>query len=37
MRQLTFENKTTTDDHNMHINGIAKNEKDQRFYGLKSS
>jgi len=37
LRQITFENKTTTDDHNMHIIGIAQDTKDNPYYLLKNS
>ena len=37
MRQTTFENKTTTDDHNMHIIGIAEDSKGNPYYLLKNS
>lgn len=37
LRQTTFENKTTTDDHNMHIIGIALDTKGKPFYLLKNS
>lgn len=36
-RQITFEDKTTTDDHNMHIVGIAKNKEGKPYYLLKNS
>ena len=36
-RQKTFEDKTTTDDHNMHIIGKAKNSENQIYYILKNS
>jgi bleomycin hydrolase len=36
-RQTTFEDKTTTDDHNMHIIGIAKNNVGKTFYMMKNS
>lgn len=36
-RQKTFEDKTTTDDHNMHIIGKAKNADNQIYYILKNS
>lgn len=37
MRQATFDNLTTEDDHNMHIIGIAENDKGNRFYIIKNS
>ncbi|TYA74318.1 C1 family peptidase [Seonamhaeicola marinus] len=37
LRQTTFENKTTTDDHNMHIIGIAQDTKGHPYYFLKNS
>jgi len=37
MRQIAFDNYTTTDVHNMHIIGIAENDKGKRFYIIKNS
>ena len=37
MRQIAFDNYTTTDVHNMHIIGIAENNKGKRFYIVKNS
>lgn len=37
VRQSAFDNRTTEDVHNMHIIGIAENEKGSRFYILKNS
>jgi len=37
VRQLAFDNRTTEDIHNMHIIGIAENEKGNPFYILKNS
>jgi len=37
MRQFTFNNYTTKDDHNMHLIGIAKNNDGDNFYILKDS
>ena len=37
LRQETFENKTTTDDHNMHLIGKAQNKEGKIFYLLKNS
>jgi len=37
MRQKTFENFTTTDDHLMHIVGIAKDQQGTKFYLTKNS
>ena len=36
-RQTSFKDKTTTDDHNMHIVGIAKNKEGKLYYLLKNS
>jgi len=36
-RQIDFDNYTTIDQHNMHIVGIAENEKGKRFYIVKNS
>ena len=36
-RQLTFDNQTTTDDHLMHITGIAKDKNGGTFYLTKNS
>lgn len=36
-RQAAFDNRTTEDIHNMHIIGIAENEKGNRFYIVKNS
>jgi bleomycin hydrolase len=36
-RQEAFDNYTTTDVHNMHIIGIAENNKGKRFYIIKNS
>ena len=36
-RQVSFKDKTTTDDHNMHIIGIAKNKENKVYYLLKNS
>jgi bleomycin hydrolase len=36
-RQEAFDNHTTEDVHNMHIIGIAENEKGRRFYIVKNS
>jgi bleomycin hydrolase len=36
-RQTAFDNYTTIDQHNMHIVGIAKNDKGKEFYILKNS
>lgn len=36
-RQAAFDNRTTEDVHNMHIIGIAENEKGNRFYIIKNS
>lgn len=37
MRQKTFLNRTTTDDHLMHIIGISKDEDGKRYYYTKNS
>lgn len=37
MRQTAFDNYTTTDDHGMHIVGIAKDQNGTRFYKVKNS
>ena len=37
MRQTAFDNQTTEDVHNMHIIGIAENDKGKRFYIVKNS
>lgn len=37
MRQETFDNHTTTDDHLMHITGIAEDQTGARFYYTKNS
>lgn len=36
-RQTAFDNHTTEDVHNMHIIGIAENDKGKRFYIIKNS
>ncbi|MBQ4305651.1 MAG: aminopeptidase [Bacteroidales bacterium] len=36
-RQEGFDNKTTTDDHGMHIFGIAKDQNGTKFYMVKNS
>ncbi len=37
MRQIAFDNYTTTDDHGMHIVGTAKNQDGKIFYKIKNS
>lgn len=37
LRQTTFDDKTTTDDHNMHIIGMARNKSGKLYYYLKNS
>jgi bleomycin hydrolase len=37
VRQEAFDNQTTQDVHNIHIIGIAENDKGERFYILKNS
>ncbi len=36
-RQETFENQSSTDDHLMHLTGIAKNKKGEKYYIIKNS
>ncbi len=36
-RQETFNNQTTTDDHLMHLTGIAENKKGEKYYIIKNS
>lgn len=36
-RQVSYENQTTTDDHNMHIIGTAKDKYEKLYYLLKNS
>lgn len=36
-RQIEFENKTITDDHGMHIFGIAKDQDGKKYYMVKNS
>lgn len=36
-RQYTLDNFTTTDDHNMHLIGLANDEKGNAYYILKNS
>ena len=36
-RQLEFDNKTMTDDHGMHIYGIAKDQNGKKYYMVKNS
>jgi bleomycin hydrolase len=36
-RQAAFDNRTTEDIHNMHIIGMAENEKGKKFYIVKNS
>ncbi len=36
-RQLEFDNKTMTDDHGMHIFGIAKDQNGKKYYMVKNS
>ena len=36
-RQLAFDNKQTTDDHGMHLYGIAKDQFGNKFYLIKNS
>lgn len=37
MRQQTYDNRTTTDDHTMHIVGIAKDQNGKKYYYTKNS
>ena len=37
MRQEGYDNKTTTDDHGMHIFGIAKDQNGTKYYMVKNS
>jgi len=37
MRQVAFDNFQTTDDHGMHITGIAKDQSGKTFYKVKNS
>lgn len=37
LRQITFDNQSTTDDHNMHMIGIALDETGKRYYLMKNS
>jgi len=37
MRQLAFDNYQTTDDHGMHITGIAKDQNGNNFFKVKNS
>ena len=37
MRQVAFDNLQTTDDHGMHIFGIAKDQNGKKFYMVKNS
>ncbi|MDE5419266.1 C1 family peptidase [Labilibaculum sp. DW002] len=37
LRQLTFDNFETTDDHLMHLTGIVKDQKGTRYYKTKNS
>ncbi len=37
VRQTTFFNRETTDDHLMHITGISENENGEKFYRIKNS
>jgi aminopeptidase C len=37
LRQLMFDEKTSTDDHGMHLYGIAKDQNGNKFYLIKNS
>src|SRR5690606_7743505 len=37
IRQEGYDNYETTDDHGMHITGIVKDQKDNRYYIVKNS
>ena len=36
-RQIAFDNKTSTDDHGMHLYGIAKDQNGTKYYLIKNS
>ncbi len=37
MRQIAYDNKTTTDDHGMHIYGVATDQNGNKFFMVKNS
>ena len=37
IRQIEYDNKTMTDDHGMHIFGIAKDQDGKKYYMVKNS
>ena len=37
MRQIAYDNKTTTDDHGMHIYGLAQDQNGNRYFMVKNS
>ena len=37
MRQIGFDNQTTTDDHGMHVTGIVKDQKGTKYFIVKNS
>ena len=37
MRQIAYDNKTTTDDHGMHIFGLAKDQEGRNYFMVKNS
>lgn len=37
MRQLGFDNQTTTDDHGMHVTGLVKDQKGTKYFIVKNS
>ena len=37
MRQIAYDNKTTTDDHGMHIYGVAKDQNGRNYFMVKNS
>lgn len=37
MRQIAYDNKTTTDDHGMHIFGLAKDQEGRSYFMVKNS
>ena len=37
MRQIGYDNKTTTDDHGMHIYGVAKDQNGRNYFMVKNS
>ena len=37
MRQIGYDNQTTTDDHGMHVTGLAKDQKGTKYFIVKNS